>query len=266
MTMILEDRLARFLNDAVHLRSGKGNGANGTVDVCAVQASDWLAGGDGTNDHPPCVARKIADYVIGLNDSLLFRHHRDLLKPYCAKLVGTAGPDGKREVRRAYLLADYAIRVFAPIWLRADPKHRLDEQAKALEKLPKITTEKRRQVARKAAASAASAADAADAADAAASAASAADAADAADAAASAASAADAADAADAARTKVLAEFGDLLRRKALECLDALLTKHLFDVVRGALFHNRKAGRILEKWLKKHDQYNRATQASEERE
>jgi hypothetical protein len=209
MTTIIEERLARLLSDDVHLRSGKGSGANGTVDVCMVQAADWLAGGKGQTDQPDCVSRKIGKYCIYLNDSKLFEGYRDLLKPYCAKLVGTAGESGDREVRRAYLLADYAVRVFVPIWLRADPKHRFDEKAAALEALAPIMSEETRQAARAAARDAASAASAAYAAYAAS--------------AASAASAAYAAYAAYAARTKVLAEFGDILRAKALECLDAVI-------------------------------------------
>ena len=191
MTTILEDRLARLLSDDVHLRAGQGKGANGTVDVCAVQAAAWLAGGSGASDKPGCVSRKIGAYVIGLNDSLLFKEHRDLLKPYCAKLVGTAGENGEREIRRAYLLADYAIRVFAPIWLRADPKHRFDDKAAALETLAPITSEETRQTDRSTARDSASASAAAY--------------------------------AGYAARTKVLAEYGDLLRAKALECLDAVI-------------------------------------------
>src|SRR5580700_1366681 len=129
MTTILEDRLARLLSDSVSLRKGAGKGANGTVDVCMVQAADWLAGGKGQTDHPDCVSRKIADYCISLNDSLLFKDHRDMLKPYCSKIVGSAGESGEREVKRAYLFADYAIRVFAPIWLRAHPKQKFDAEA-----------------------------------------------------------------------------------------------------------------------------------------
>ena len=237
MPEIIAERLARLMSDDVHLRNGSGNGANGTVDVCAVQAADWLSGGNGKTDKPDCVSRKIGSYVIGLNDSLLFKEHRDLLKPYCAKLVGTAGESGEREVKRAYCLADWAIRVFAPIWLRADPKHRFDERAAKLESLAPITDEETRKKARaeaRAAAAAAAAAYAADAAYAAyaadaayaayaAYAASAAYAAYAADSA-SAADAADAADAASAAyAAKVREQYGDLLRQKALEALDAVL-------------------------------------------
>jgi hypothetical protein len=270
MTTIIPERLAKL--PEIHLRAGTGHGGNGTFDGCAVQLADWLAGGTGASGRPKCVSRKIGAYVIGLNDSILFKDHRDLLKPYCAKIVGTAGEDDEREVRRAYVLADYAVRVFAPIWLRADPKHRFDEHAAKLEALSPITSEETRKAAHReawvaeSAAYAASAADAAYAADAAvaASAASAAvaesaayaayaayaaDAAVAASAAsaesaavaesaayaayaASAAYAADAADAASAAsaasaayaaRPKVLADHDDLLRAKALECLEAVL-------------------------------------------
>lgn len=72
-TTIIEERLQRFLAPDVHLKKGAGQGANGTIDVCAVQAADWLAGGTGASDKPDCVSRKIGSYVIGLNDSLILR-------------------------------------------------------------------------------------------------------------------------------------------------------------------------------------------------
>ena len=155
---VLQDRLERLLSDDVHLCKGEGTGANGTLDVCLVQAADWLAGGDGTNDHPECVSAKIAAYCIRLNDSGLFADHRDMLKPYAAKIVGTAGPSGARELKRAYVFADYAVRVFAPIWLRADPEHRFDDHAAKLEALPEIVDEETRKTARAAAYAAAYAA------------------------------------------------------------------------------------------------------------
>jgi len=52
--MILEDRLARLLAPEIHLCSGKGAGANGAVDVCIMQAVDWIAGGEGKSDAPEC--------------------------------------------------------------------------------------------------------------------------------------------------------------------------------------------------------------------
>ena len=49
---ISEERLARFMSPDAHLRSGTGNGVNGTFDACAMQAADWLAGGLGKTDAP----------------------------------------------------------------------------------------------------------------------------------------------------------------------------------------------------------------------
>ena len=42
--VIMPERLERFLSPDVHLRHGTGAGANGQIDVCALQAADWLAG------------------------------------------------------------------------------------------------------------------------------------------------------------------------------------------------------------------------------
>lgn len=103
--MILPDRLERFAS--IHLRSGKGNGANGNIDVCAMQAADWLAGGTGKNYHPNCVCPVIAKYVIRLNDSFLFENHRDKLKPFIPKIIGTVADLGVI-VARAHIAAGYA--------------------------------------------------------------------------------------------------------------------------------------------------------------
>src|ERR1700677_4210551 len=118
MTAVLQDRLERFLAPNIHLRSGSGNGINGDFDACVMQAVDWLAGGDGKTDSPECAARSITRFCIRLNDSPLFAEHRDLLKPYAAKIVGTRGP-WQNEVQRAYIAADFAVRTAAPMWFRA---------------------------------------------------------------------------------------------------------------------------------------------------
>ena len=236
--MIDPKRLKRFKAKAVHLRKGTGKGANGTIDVCVMQAVDWLAGGAGIADHPECAARSLAAYCIRLNDSPLFEKHRDLLKPYAPKLVGTvAGVAVER--KRAFIAADYAVRVFAPIWLRAlGYAEHADKLAACATIIDKDSALAAQAVARDAAdaayAAATAAADAAttayaayaaaDAATAAADAATAAYAATAAaDAAYAATAAADAAADAYAAAYAALKKHGAELRKKALECLDKMI-------------------------------------------
>jgi hypothetical protein len=129
------ERLARFLAPDVHLRAGAGNGANGEIDTCVMQAVDWLRGGDGKTDTPPCASPVIGRYCTRLNDSALFAMHRDLLKPYAPKIVGTRASD-KIEVQRGLIAADNACRVFAPIAFRA---YKHEDWATECEALAPIT-------------------------------------------------------------------------------------------------------------------------------
>ncbi len=132
---VLPDRLARFLLPGFHLRKGIGKGVNSHVDVCLMQAVSWLAGNTDITDSPPCASRVIGRYAIRLNDSWLFTTHRDLLKPYASRIVGTRSTI-EIEVQRGRIAADYAVRVFAPIRLRF---LRREELAKELESLGPIT-------------------------------------------------------------------------------------------------------------------------------
>ncbi len=119
MTLITinPDRLARFERD-VHLRSGTGAGANGTIDVCLVQAADWLSGGSGESDVPECVDPAIRALGIQLNDSPRFEKWRDELKPFAVRIVGT-NVGREMTTRRAYLCADWAVRTIAPMAIDA---------------------------------------------------------------------------------------------------------------------------------------------------
>ena len=104
-TTIIPERLHRLLGEDFHLRSGSGSGINGEVDACIMQAVDWLAGGTGK------VAPSITRFCIRLNDSWLFAEHRDLLKPFAAKIVGTRNPSLDR--KRDFICAAYAASEFA---------------------------------------------------------------------------------------------------------------------------------------------------------
>jgi hypothetical protein len=106
-TTIDQDRLARFLDPSTHLTRGKGKGANGTIDMCALQVADWLGGGDGTSEYPECVCPVLRAYVMPLNDSELFVCHRDELKAFVPKLLNTRG-ELRLMVKRAEIAAGYA--------------------------------------------------------------------------------------------------------------------------------------------------------------
>jgi hypothetical protein len=108
------ERVARFLDPDTHLVRGTGSGANGKIDVCFLQAADWLAGGNGTTDAPECVDLVIRSYGRALNDVIAFAAWRDELKPYALRIIGTAG-DASCTARRLSMCADWAVRTIAPM-------------------------------------------------------------------------------------------------------------------------------------------------------
>ncbi len=132
---ILPDRLERFFRPDFKLRSGTGKGVNSHVDVCIMQAIDWLAGSQEFSDAPDCVPATIRRYLIRLNDSWLFDdEHRAMLKPYAPKIIGL---DSSREIeiKRGFIAADHAVRKLAPLWLRF---LRREEWAAQLEAAPPV--------------------------------------------------------------------------------------------------------------------------------
>ena len=133
--IIMPERLSRLLSSDFRLRRHAGRGVNSHINVCAMQAVGWLAGDADFSDCPDCACPVVTKYVIRLNDSVLFYSHRDDLKPYLPRIVGTrATYDVER--RRGFVATDYAVRVFAPIRLRAVGH---GELAQELESLPAVT-------------------------------------------------------------------------------------------------------------------------------
>ncbi len=143
---ILPDRLSRFLAE-VHLRRGVGAGANGKIDVCAMQAAEWLVGGIGDTDAPDCVDPVIRRFMIRLNDACGTRSYnyykdewRDELKPYVVRSINTRS--GASTIhRRAFMCADWILRTIAPktfeLWADLSPKRR-DEALGWAEKLRNV--------------------------------------------------------------------------------------------------------------------------------
>ena len=84
--------------------------------VCAMEAVAWLEGLP-HSDQPECTCPVIAAYVRTINDNMP-NDQRQRLVPYLPKLVGTVSK--QHEQKRAEYLAWQAIRVFAPISLRAE--------------------------------------------------------------------------------------------------------------------------------------------------
>ena len=118
MTTIDDARVARILAEA-KLRKGSGSGINGQIDACIMQCVDYIAGGDGATDHPPCADVVITAFAIQINDAPRFAQWRDELKPYAVRIAGTRPLDAAAEIaareRRRYMCADWVVRTIAPL-------------------------------------------------------------------------------------------------------------------------------------------------------
>jgi len=120
--------------DAITLR----HGAHPTRDdgMCALEAVAWLAG-EPHSDHPQCVCPVVAAFGRAWNDALPSDDDRDrLLKPLLPAMIGTASTTEVQD-RRAFMAADWAVRVFTPTWLR---RAGLTADADDLAGLPELST------------------------------------------------------------------------------------------------------------------------------
>ncbi len=115
------------------LKSGKHN--NPDDGLCAME---WVAylGGEEHSDSPVCVDPPLRKFAIGLNDRLP-NDLRQELRPYLARMIGTAG-DGRTK-ERGFMLADWAVRVTAAEALGAAGR---TKEAATLRDLPEITDRK----------------------------------------------------------------------------------------------------------------------------
>lgn len=107
----------------------RGNSENPREGACLLDAVSWFEYGT-LGDHPPCVCPVIAAYARPVNDAL-GHADRQRLKVFLPRLVGTVDPES--EQARAEYLAWQAIRVFAPMALRATGLPALIERATRLE-------------------------------------------------------------------------------------------------------------------------------------
>ena len=137
--------------------------ANGKIDVCFMQAVDWLTGGNGKTDAPACVDPAIRGFGIRLNDTARYAEYRDELKAYAPRVVGTKTTATVTR-QRAYMCADWAIRTIAPMafdfWAKSSPKNaeKAKEWAAKLRAVAPITDEASAQAGREVAKEAQSAA------------------------------------------------------------------------------------------------------------
>ncbi|MDQ1538743.1 MAG: hypothetical protein QOE58_3136, partial [Actinomycetota bacterium] len=102
-------RLAQL--PSLHLERGSHDSFE--AGLCVNEAAAWLAG-EPHSDRPSCVSPVLRSYLIRLNDGL-DNEHRQLLLPYAARIVGTAG-DGQDGARLA-LVRKSLLTELLPAWL-----------------------------------------------------------------------------------------------------------------------------------------------------
>lgn len=138
--MTIEHRITQL--ESIDLDSGQHD--TFSEGHCAMEVVAWLAG-EGHTDAPECASHVLRRYTIALNDRWT-TPDRQRLKPYLPRMIGTSN-DGK-DLRRAYLAADWAVRTLLPLLL--DRRGKTD-QAQRLRDLPAITDTTTAQSARDAA-------------------------------------------------------------------------------------------------------------------
>jgi hypothetical protein len=125
------------LLDKIQLRAGphKPPGKDGEVEACVMEMVACVAG-EAWSDRPQCACPVITHLAMKLNDRAN-GEARQLLKPLIPRMVGTRSTP-KVERKRAWLAADWAVRVMAPMALDYVKK---PELAKRLRDLPEVTRE-----------------------------------------------------------------------------------------------------------------------------
>src|SRR5690606_28601620 len=103
--------------------------------ACLLEAVAYIAGEPWT-DHPECVCPVLAAFGRAWNDALDDDTRNRILKPFIPRLIGTRSTRDVQDAR-AFAAADWAVRTYTPVWLRAAG---LDAEAAELEALPTLST------------------------------------------------------------------------------------------------------------------------------
>lgn len=103
--------------------------------MCLLEAVAYVAG-EPHSDNPECVCPVLAAFGRAWNDALNDAERDRILRPFVPLLVGTRSSP-KVQDQRAFMAADWAVRVFTPTWLRLAG---LDDDAQALADLPALTS------------------------------------------------------------------------------------------------------------------------------
>lgn len=149
---------------SISYRLAPGSHASPKEGLCALEWVAYIAGEE-HSDSPVCVDPVLRRFGIGLNDAMP-DEIRQRLRPYLARMIGTAG-DGRSKERR-WKMADWAIHHAAPLAQEAIGREDLAEKLRAAPKVvDRKSGEKAAEIAREVWAANYAAANAADAANAA---------------------------------------------------------------------------------------------------
>ena len=131
MPTVIEERLAKL--DEIELLKGAHDPPNGDFSACVMEATAWIAG-ETWSDSPECVSPVIAAFLRRWNDDL-DDEGRQMLKPYAVKVIGTRDD---HDEERAWMAADWLVRVHTPAWLELAG---IKDTSAALRALPPLTAE-----------------------------------------------------------------------------------------------------------------------------
>ena len=130
---IIETRL----KDIEQITIAHGKHATPDDGMCLLEAAAWIAG-EPFSDHPQCVCPVLGAFGRAWNDGLDEEARNRILKPFLPRLIGTRSTPAVQDAR-AFMAADWAVRVYTPVWLRAA---NLDDEAAQLEGLPALSSVK----------------------------------------------------------------------------------------------------------------------------
>ncbi len=123
--------MINFNDYAIKLSGGKHNSPESGL--CIMEAVSYIMAEDKFTDHPKCACPVITAFAIRTND-WMNDAERNMLLPYVLRIAGSKSTLDI-EKQRAYMCADYAVRVFVPLALRT---RGFEERAKKLESCAKI--------------------------------------------------------------------------------------------------------------------------------
>jgi hypothetical protein len=115
-----------------NIKLKSGSHSNPKEGSCLMETVAYISGEDEYTDHPECACPVITVFAISTNDWMNDVERQRLL-PFVLRI---AGSKASREIqeKRGYMCADYAVRVFAQLWVEF---HNASDAAK-MRKLPKI--------------------------------------------------------------------------------------------------------------------------------